>query len=160
MRTTMIAAAARRTLGVAVATAALAGSGSWAYAAETGVERTGTWLALAAALAVALLAGVAAVVEPRGQAAAVPARAAAPARAMSGPVAASRLAQPSAFAPAPTPAPGPVPSQAPVEEDTPTVARRYFADDDTMMQRALAAETKARRAQTDHRGPSESPRQG
>lgn len=108
----------QRVVAVTVAAAVLSGSGVWAYAAPAaGDERTGTWVALALALVVALVAGVAAVVGPSWP---------------------SGTRRPS------------VPSVPTGRRMMPPGA---FTEDDTAVQRALAAETRARRAHTDHRDP-------
>lgn len=114
----------QRVVAVTVAAAVLSGSGVWAYAAPAaGDERTGTWVALALALVVALVAGVAAVVGPSWP---------------------SGTRRPS------------VPNR-PSVPSVPTGRRMMppgaFTEDDTAVQRALAAETRARRAHTDHRDP-------
>lgn len=124
----------RRIVATASAAAALSLAGPWAHAASVdGDERLGTWLALTAALVVALVAAAVAAAGPGAR-----------------PASAARRTLPV------TPsAAGPVAPAAPprrLEEETPTSVRRYaFNDDDTMVQRALADEVRARRAHTAHR---------
>lgn len=114
----------RRIVATAMVVALLSLVGPWAHAATPvdGDERLGTWLALAAALVVALVAGAVAAAGPG--------------------------ARP---APAARPAVPPPPARWD-EEETPTAIRRYpVNDDDTVVQRALADEVRARRADTAHR---------
>lgn len=124
----------RRIVATATAATALSLTGPWAHAAPVaGDERLGTWVALGVALLVAVVAGAVAAAGPAAR-----------------PAPAARRTLPVT-----PPAAGPAAPAAPPrrhEEETPTAVRRYaFNDDDTMVQRALADEVRARRAHTAHR---------
>lgn len=110
-----------RFVAVGATAALLCSAGPLAHAATAaGDERLGTWLALGAALLVALAAGAAAAIGPRP------------------------VPVPRRMSASPAQEPAPVPTVQPR-------APRYAGEDDTMVQRALAAEVRARRAHTDHR---------
>ena len=119
----------QRVIAITVTAAVLSGSGSWAYAAPAaGDERTGTWVALGLAAVVALVAGVAAVVGPSWP---------------------SGTRRPSVPGRPDMPTAPAVPGVPPARRMMPPTAD--FGEDDTSVQRALAAETRARRAHTEHR---------
>ncbi|MEA5154499.1 hypothetical protein SDC9_67238 [bioreactor metagenome] len=117
-----------RVTAVTAATLALSGASQWAWAAPaSGTDRTGTWIALLAAVVVALAAGVVVLVSPGGHGARAGRHGARPA-----------AAGPYGAIPPDTVITGPKPTHG---------ARMRFEDTGEIeVQRALAAEAHARRA--------------